>query len=216
MAEGEGFEPSIRFPAYTLSKRAPSATRPPLRGALLTILKKRPRQRKINEAQAVCNGYYAAMRFFFYFGLILVGCSFMLAAAETAWHSMPGSVHGFIVQAHDLWYTLWPASLIIFEIRVERLFGAWAWDPVMLTFLKLPAWLIFGAPGVVLLISFRPNQDPKSIEEIAMALESLELYDHLTKLALEENPPGEEHGPHDILPENPYQDNELEPEEEKA
>ena len=31
MAEGEGFEPSIRFPAYTLSKRAPSATRPPLR-----------------------------------------------------------------------------------------------------------------------------------------------------------------------------------------
>ena len=31
VAEGEGFEPSIRFPAYTLSKRAPSATRPPLR-----------------------------------------------------------------------------------------------------------------------------------------------------------------------------------------
>ena len=31
MAEGAGFEPAIRFPAYTLSKRAPSATRPPLR-----------------------------------------------------------------------------------------------------------------------------------------------------------------------------------------
>ena len=30
MAEGEGFEPSRRLPAYTLSKRAPSATRPPL------------------------------------------------------------------------------------------------------------------------------------------------------------------------------------------
>src|SRR5690606_41172757 len=30
LAEGEGFEPSIRFPVYTLSKRAPSATRPPL------------------------------------------------------------------------------------------------------------------------------------------------------------------------------------------
>ena len=30
LAEREGFEPSIRFPAYTLSKRAPSATRPPL------------------------------------------------------------------------------------------------------------------------------------------------------------------------------------------
>ncbi len=31
MAEGVGFEPTIRFPVYTLSKRAPSATRPPLR-----------------------------------------------------------------------------------------------------------------------------------------------------------------------------------------
>ena len=30
LAEREGFEPSRRFPAYTLSKRAPSATRPPL------------------------------------------------------------------------------------------------------------------------------------------------------------------------------------------
>ena len=30
MAEGEGFEPSRQFPAYTLSKRAPSAARPPL------------------------------------------------------------------------------------------------------------------------------------------------------------------------------------------
>src|SRR5579875_1146771 len=34
MAEREGFEPSIEFPLYTLSKRAPSTTRPslPLRG----------------------------------------------------------------------------------------------------------------------------------------------------------------------------------------
>jgi hypothetical protein len=32
MAERVGFEPTIRFPVYTLSKRAPSATRPSLRG----------------------------------------------------------------------------------------------------------------------------------------------------------------------------------------
>ena len=164
----------------------------------------------------MCNGYYTAMRMFFYIGLLLIGCSFMLAAAETAWHSMPGSVHGFIVPAHDLWYTLWPKNLIIFEIRIERLFGAWAWDPVMLTFLKLPAWLIFGAPGVFLLISFRPNRDPESIEEMAKTVESLELYDHLTKLAKEENPPGEEHGPRNILLESPYHDDGPVSEEEKA
>ena len=44
LAEGEGFEPSIRFPVYTLSKRAPSAARPPLRhppdvGSARTIVK---------------------------------------------------------------------------------------------------------------------------------------------------------------------------------
>src|ERR1700681_4273253 len=33
VAEGVGFEPTIRFPVYTLSKRAPSATRPSLRGS---------------------------------------------------------------------------------------------------------------------------------------------------------------------------------------
>ena len=33
MAEREGFEPSRRFPAYTLSRRAPSTTRPPLQQA---------------------------------------------------------------------------------------------------------------------------------------------------------------------------------------
>ena len=31
MAEGVGFEPTKRVNVYTLSKRAPSATRPPLR-----------------------------------------------------------------------------------------------------------------------------------------------------------------------------------------
>ena len=34
VAEGAGFEPAIRFPAYTLSRRAPSAARPPLQRAL--------------------------------------------------------------------------------------------------------------------------------------------------------------------------------------
>ena len=31
MAEGVGFEPTVRFPAHTRSRRAPSTTRPPLR-----------------------------------------------------------------------------------------------------------------------------------------------------------------------------------------
>jgi hypothetical protein len=37
MAESEGFEPSKQFPAYSLSRGAPSATRPTLRIALNRI-----------------------------------------------------------------------------------------------------------------------------------------------------------------------------------
>src|SRR5579864_2171698 len=42
MAERVGFEPTVEFPQHTLSKRAPSATRPSLRLALVegTTLKK--------------------------------------------------------------------------------------------------------------------------------------------------------------------------------
>ena len=40
MAEREGFEPSKRFPVYTLSKRAPSTTRPPLLIKVINIFYK--------------------------------------------------------------------------------------------------------------------------------------------------------------------------------
>lgn len=155
------------------------------------------------------NGYYVSMRLIFCIGLLLIVCAFFLAAAEAAWYGMPGSVPGLIVSAYDLWYTLSPSSLIIFEIRVERMLGFWVWDPVLVTIMELPAWLIFGTPGVILLIFFRPNRDPKSIEDMAKVMESYELYDHLTKLAREENPPGEEHGPRDILPDYDSQGHEL-------
>ena len=38
VAEREGFEPSRRFPAYTLSRRAPSTTRPPLRRGVCSLI----------------------------------------------------------------------------------------------------------------------------------------------------------------------------------
>ena len=41
MAEREGFEPSKRFPVYTLSKRAPSTTRPPLLENSYTLIQQK-------------------------------------------------------------------------------------------------------------------------------------------------------------------------------
>ena len=42
MAERMGFEPMIEFPLYTLSKRAPSTTRPPLQNNYSLFILKTP------------------------------------------------------------------------------------------------------------------------------------------------------------------------------
>ena len=54
MAEREGFEPSKRFPVYTLSKRAPSTTRPPL----LFII--------INSFHKIFNKFFVSREFIFH------------------------------------------------------------------------------------------------------------------------------------------------------
>ena len=42
MAERMGFEPMKEFPLYTLSKRAPSTTRPPLQNTYSLFILKTP------------------------------------------------------------------------------------------------------------------------------------------------------------------------------
>src|SRR5216683_3475681 len=44
LAEGVGFEPTLRFPVNTLSKRAPSATRPPLHCVTMKVQRLTPRR----------------------------------------------------------------------------------------------------------------------------------------------------------------------------
>jgi len=149
------------------------------------------------------------MRMFFYIGLALLALSFFAAASENAAHAVAGTPRTFILPAHDLWYALWPKSLIIFEIKVQRLFGAWAWDQMMLTVLKLPAWLLLGGPGVALVVFFRPNRHLNNHEEIAEVERHYEFFDQLALQARLENPPGEEHGPQDIMPEHPVDDDET-------
>ena len=204
MAEGEGFEPSIRFPAYTLSKRAPSATRPPL----LRSWKKHPRRRKLTEAEAPCNGYYVFMRWLFNLGLLLLGIAFLLAAAENAAHAIPGVKRSIILPARDLWYALSPQSLLVFELKVTRYVGDWLWDPVLISLLKLPAWLLSGTPGVLLVTLCRHRRSDITDDDMRGAEESHDLFNELTRQAKAELPPGEEHGYQDMLPEDAPTDGE--------
>jgi hypothetical protein len=181
VAEGVGFEPTIRFPAYTLSKRAPSATRPPLLerhedaagapswrdGGKLT----RPRvDRKTaplrSHTDELVRGrleigfgwqacYTLSMKIGMITGFALLICAFVAAAAEMAAQARMGSF-GFI-SAYNTVYALYPGKLILAEIMVEKYAHPLVWDIMVRTILVLPGWMILGVPGALIAWRSRPD-----------------------------------------------------------
>ena len=57
----------------------------------------------------------------------------------------------------DLWGRLSAASLNLVQAIVQRYLFPALWDPVLVTFLLLPAWLVFGVPGLLLTLSRRKS-----------------------------------------------------------
>ena len=55
----------------------------------------------------------------------------------------------------QLWYSLHPGSLNLVQAVIERYVHPFLWDPIIFSILRLPAWLVFLAPGLVLLFVFR-------------------------------------------------------------
>lgn len=89
------------------------------------------------------------MSILFYIGLGLLCLAFLSGAAEIAASTVPG-LNGLVIPAYDLWRTFSPTSLVHAHIVIQRNVGQWLWDPVLKTVLTLPAWFLFGAPGMVL------------------------------------------------------------------
>ena len=123
------------------------------------------------------------MRIPYYFGWILLAGAFASAAAEVLVKSSPGGAQ-FFVAAHDLWYTIWPSSLVIFQIRLENISPA-LWDPWALGILAMPAWALLGTPGFLCIGLFRPRKpnDWRELEEARKHEEQLMLYDELAREA---------------------------------
>ena len=114
----------------------------------------------------------------YYFGCGLLLAAFILAAAEVLVRSTQKSSQ-VIVAAHDLFYTIWPSGLLILQIRVENI-APYLWDPLVLAILTMPAWALFGAPGFMCIILFRPRRpdDLRRLEEARQKEQQLLLYDH--------------------------------------
>jgi hypothetical protein len=122
-----------------------------------------------------------AMRMLRYPGWLLLFAAFASAAAEIVVKSPPGA-RDIFVPAYDLWYTGWPGSLIRMQIRLERI-APFLWDPVMTGVLTLPAWLLFGLPGLALTWMSRPQgfADRRERAEVRKYEEAMLLYDSLAR-----------------------------------
>lgn len=124
------------------------------------------------------------MNIFKFAGLVFILLALLGAVAETMAHIRPG-VGGGLLSTHDVLYTHWPSKLIVAKIHIERVLGAWAWDPFAVSVLAIPAWLLFGLPGGFLfwLGVRRPAGARQEVDEME---ESLFLFDSLAERAREE------------------------------
>ena len=96
--------------------------------------------------------------------LVLLGWGlliFALLAAAAAVHAM-SDVDGLFISTYDLWHMLGPDNLVLAHNFVEREFALWLWDPVLLSLLALPGWLLFGVPGTAMVWFCRSRREPNS------------------------------------------------------
>lgn len=123
------------------------------------------------------------MRFGFYIGWLLLVVAFAGAAAETIARTLPGGT-GWMLSTAELWQSIWSGAYLIASVRLSALHPQ-LWDPVILTFLSLPAWLLLGLPGVILAWMCRPNRvlTADAAHELQEHEASLFLYDDLAREA---------------------------------
>lgn len=57
--------------------------------------------------------------------------------------------HGTHTSTAAHWQNISPSSLAAFETSITRNLGAWAWDPVVLGVLRLPACVLFGSLALI-------------------------------------------------------------------
>lgn len=86
-------------------------------------------------------------------GWLLILGALLVAASEAYTWLDQGSYH--IVKAGELWYRESPGTLNLSQAIVQRYIYPPLWDDVVVPMLLAPAWLVFGVPGILLLILCR-------------------------------------------------------------
>ena len=123
------------------------------------------------------------MNILFIVGLILLGCAFVSAAAEivTKVAHRPDMI---VLSAIEFWRTVSPGTQIAARDAISGVSPV-LWDPVLVTLMAMPAWLLFGLPGGLLAWRFRPNRHaPEGMNDDDVSPDSL--YEGLAQMAKDE------------------------------
>ncbi|MGB0672169.1 MAG: hypothetical protein ACPGNT_11795 [Rhodospirillales bacterium] len=123
------------------------------------------------------------MILFFFTGIVLLVAAFIGAAMEAV-APLPPESRSLLNPGSEVWPALWPQSFLALEGVIGSVSPV-LWDPVAITLLKLPLWMLAGIPGFYLALRFRPavllRHDDDGPEE-----DDLFLFDRLAQRAREE------------------------------
>jgi len=91
-----------------------------------------------------------------FIGLMLIALAFILFVYDGT-RSIAGNKI-FITQVGDVWSNVHQNSMLLLQPAIERHVAVWLWDPVALTVLTAPSWLVLAIIGALLILLGRKKK----------------------------------------------------------
>jgi len=91
-----------------------------------------------------------------FIGLWMLAAAFIFLVYDGAGWVANGVLNS--MQVGTLWASIHQNSLLLSQPAVERHVAGWLWNPVIMTILEQPVWLVFGVIGVLLILLGRKKK----------------------------------------------------------
>jgi hypothetical protein len=97
------------------------------------------------------------IRFLFRFvGLWILAAGFVFFVYDGT-RSIAGNAL-YTTKLGEIWNAVHSTSLQLLQPAIERHVAVWLWDPVLLSVLTAPVWLVFGVLGAILILFGRKKK----------------------------------------------------------
>jgi hypothetical protein len=85
-----------------------------------------------------------------FLGLVTLAAAFVFFVYDGTRSIAGGRIE--VLKLGDLWVAVHRNSLLLLQPGIERYVAVWLWDPVLLTVLEQPAWLVLLVLGSILVL----------------------------------------------------------------